>query len=445
MTAPTGATLSPTTNSLPDDAARRLRLVQRAERVLGSNWREGHRSSDGVRYAFSCPATPRYRHQWYWDSCFHALAWRHLDPARARAELRTLVRAGRLDGFIPHTAFWDRPAYWRRAPFYGTHTVFGCTATATIQTPLLALAWERVAEASPDEPGFAAEALDQLRLHYDWLARERDPDGDGLLTIILPDESGLDDSPKYDDVYGRMRHDRTGHFWLIERYRRLGYDAAEIAAHYDEHVEDVAVNVFYALALRSLSRLDPEHGAVYAARAERTESALLERCYDEGSGLFFDLAGRRERPVRVSTWSSLAPLALDGMPEDVRRRLVEEHLLHPARYRAAVGIPSVALNERSFKPGFAMWRCWRGPSWMNTSWLLVPAMQSLGYEADAERVIRSLELSVDRYGYREYYNPLTGRGLAARGFGFSTLLVDLLAQSGIDLGEPSAPGSMMAT
>ena len=133
------------------------------------------------------------------------------------------------------------------------------------------------------------------------------------------------------------------------------------------------------------------------------------------------------------------------MPEDVRRRLVEEHLLHPARYRAAVGIPSVALNERSFKPGFAMWRCWRGPSWMNTSWLLVPAMQSLGYEADAERVIRSLELSVDRYGYREYYNPLTGRGLAARGFGFSTLLVDLLAQSGIDLGEPSAPGSMMAT
>ena len=56
------------------------------------------------------------------------------------------MRAGRLDGFIPHTAFWDRPAYWRRAPFYGTHTMFGCSATATIQTPLLALAWERVAD-----------------------------------------------------------------------------------------------------------------------------------------------------------------------------------------------------------------------------------------------------------------------------------------------------------
>ncbi len=60
--------------------------------VLEANWREGRRRSDGVRYAFTCPATPRYRHQWYWDSCFHAIVWRHFDPARARAELRTLLR-----------------------------------------------------------------------------------------------------------------------------------------------------------------------------------------------------------------------------------------------------------------------------------------------------------------------------------------------------------------
>ena len=117
------------------------------------------------------------------------------------------------------------------------------------------------------------------------------------------------------------------------------------------------------------------------------------------------------------------------MPEDVRRRLVEEHLLHPRRYRRACGIPSVADRGALVQPGFAMWRCWRGPSWMNTCLAARPAMRELGYEAEAERVVRSLEVR-RRYGYREYYNPLTGRGLAARGFGFSTLLVDLLAQSG---------------
>jgi hypothetical protein len=428
---------------LPDLEPERVRdVVAAAERVLLRNWREGHRASDGLAYAFTCPATPRYRHQWYWDSCFHAIAWRHIDPARARAELRTLLRAGRLDGFIPHTSFWDRPAYWRRAPFYGTHTVFGCSATATIQTPLLALAWKLVAERSPDDPGFAVEALPQLRLHYDWLARERDPDGDGLLTIILPDESGLDDSPKYDDLYGWMRHDRPGYFWLIERCRRLGYDAARIAERYDEHVEDVAVNVFYALSLRALAQLDDERGDTYAARAEKTERALLERCYDERTGLFFDLAGRDERPLAVSTWSSLAPLALRSLPEDVRRRLVEEHLLHPRRYEAACGIPSVAIEEPSFDPGFALWRCWRGPSWMNTAWLLAPAMHDLGYPQSVG-VVASLMFAAERHGFREYYNPLTGQGLAARSFGFSTLLIDLLAQCGTGDGEPSAIRAMM--
>jgi hypothetical protein len=397
-----------------------------------------------VRYAFTCPATPRYRHQWYWDSCFHAIAWTHFDPARARAELETLVRAGRLDGFIPHTAFWDRPAYWRRAPFYGTHTVFGCSATSTIQTPLLALAWERVARASGhDAPEFATVGLPQLRLHYDWLARERDPDRDGLLTTIYPDESGLDDAPKYDRVFGPMRHDSLGHTWLIERYRRLGYDAHRIVERYDEHVEDVLVNVFYALSLRALSRLDDEHGAEYVVRAERTEAALLERCYDERTGLFFDLHGRGERLVRVSTWSSLAPLALEGLPDDVRRRLVEQQLLDGRRYLAPCGIPSVSREEPSFKPGFALWRCWRGPSWLNTAWLLVPPMRALGYLREADRIVDSLALAADRYGLREYYNPLTSRGLAARDFGMTTLLVDLFANSGTDAREPSAAARMM--
>jgi hypothetical protein len=49
---------------------------------------------------------------------------------------------------------------------------------------MLALAWEAVAEASPDDPGFATEALDALRLRHDWLDTHRDPDGDGLVNTL---------------------------------------------------------------------------------------------------------------------------------------------------------------------------------------------------------------------------------------------------------------------
>jgi len=398
-------------------------LDRAAARVLRANWREGRHAS-GLEYGYTCPAPPRYRHMWHWDSCFHAIAWRLVDPARARTELRTVLRSGRPDGFLPHTVFWDAPAGWRRAPLYATRGFLGDCRTETIGPPLLALAWELVAAASPNEPGFAGEALGELGTHLSWLARARDPDDDGLLTILVPDESGLDDSPKYEPVYGRLTHDRLGYMLLIERGRRLRWDAHALIERYDHHVEDVWMNVAYALSLRALGRLAGE--PCWARRAERVERALLERCYDERTGLFFDLAGRDERPVRVSTWSALSPLVLEGIPDDVRVRIVEEQLLDGRRYRAPVGIPSVSMQEPTFNPCWDRFRCWRGPSWVNTAWLLVPAMRRLGYEAQADRVVASLQAAIEREGFREYYDPLTGEGLGARNFGWSTLLMDLL-------------------
>jgi hypothetical protein len=242
--------------------------------------------------------------------------------------------------------------------------------------------------------GFATESLHALEAHLDWLERERDVDGDGLITILLPDDSGLDDSPKYDPAYGAYAHYKPGYFRLVARYGRLGWSAHEIAAVHDEHVEDVWVNFAYALSLRAMARLAGDDA--YARRADGVEAALLERCLDPATGLFYDLAGRAERPVQVSTWSALSPLMLDTLPDDVRRRLVEEHLLDPRRYRAAFGIPSVAMDEPSFRPGFDRWRTWRGPSWMNVAWLLTPALRDLGHDDDADRIAAGMSDAVSR-------------------------------------------------
>ncbi|UTI67130.1 hypothetical protein NBH00_07015 [Paraconexibacter antarcticus] len=418
----TTSTTTTTTAIAPADAAA---LRAEAQRVLDGNWREGVRRRDGVPFAYTCPSTPRYRHMWHWDSCFHAIARAGLDPVRARAELRTVLRTADPDGFLPHTVFWNHPVGWRRAPFYATRHVLGSTRTETIDPPLLAVAWERVAAVSAtDDPGFATEALPLLARHLDWLEHHRDPDGDGLLTILLPDESGVDDSPKYDPVYGRYAHHRMGSFLLIENARRFGWDSRRVIASTDLHVEDVLVTVAYALSLHAMARMTgDEH---YARRAARAEQALLDKCLDPGTGLFLDLAGRQEKAVRVSTWTALAPLALPGIPDDVKHRLVEEHVLHPRRYGAAVGIPSVAMEEPSFNPRFDRWRCWRGPSWVNTAWLLVPALRELGFVEAADAIVRGHVTAALRDGLREYYDPRDGAGMAARDFGWSALLVDMV-------------------
>ena len=142
-------------------AADAARLRDAAGRMLQANWCEGV-TRDGVEYAYTRPDRVKYPDQFFWDSCFHAVAWSHIDPARARRELRTLVAAQRPDGLIGHTVFWRAGCAWR-APSRTTSSRRSDGSTATIQPPLLAWAWAEVADRSPDDPGFRAEGLAPLR------------------------------------------------------------------------------------------------------------------------------------------------------------------------------------------------------------------------------------------------------------------------------------------
>jgi len=58
---------------------------------------------------------------------------------------------------------------------------------------------------------------------------------------------------------------------------------------------------------------------------------------------------------------------------------------------------------------------------------LVPGLRRLGEHEEADRIVHGLATAALRSGLREYYDPLTGRGLGARGFGWSALVTDLAA------------------
>jgi len=186
---------------------------------------------------------------------------------------------------------------------------------------------------------------------------------------------------------------------------------------------------------------EPGGEGPHGRRARRTETALLERCLDPRTGLFLDLAGRGERPVPVSTWSALAPLALgDAIPADVRLRLAEEHLLHPRRYRAACGIPSVAMEEPAFNPAWNRFRTWRGPSWVNTAWLLVPGLDALGLRTEGDRILPPWRGPRWRAGCASTTTRTRGPGSAratSAGRRCSTTSPPL---AGVDGGRPRAAG-----
>ena len=383
-------------------------IRRRCESVLRQNWREGTRAADGHPFAFTCPSPGRYPWQWYWDSCFHAIAWRRFDPARSRRELESLLATQRDDGFIGHTIFWQEPLRGSRRYTYNVVSHKDLT-TSSIQPPLLAWAW-RIAVGDPaDEPRIARQ--------HEWLQEHRTLDDDGLLWIVAPDESGLDASNQFDAIWGRRAHGLPGFLGLVHRNRRLGFDLRRIAAAGGPVCCEVVTNVLYNLARLALGlpSLTP---------------ALIERSYDEAMGLF--VARSRPAPARTPalTIAALAPLALPDLPEDIGRRLVEEHLLDPGRFWTPVPPPSVSLQEPSFSVNdrgrFRQRRYWRGPTWVNTAWLCWLGLVRLGYDQAAADLADRLGAAVAQAGLREYYDPYTGAEMGAQDFGWSSLVLELL-------------------
>jgi hypothetical protein len=387
--------------SLPQDL--RTEFVRLVGRVLGANWIEGQRGD--VPYAYTRPSPARYPWQWYWDSCFAAIAWRRFHPKRPRAELETLLRASRADGFVGHIVFWHPVSLWRS--LYYNVASRSAPMTGTIQPPLLAWAW-RIAVGDP-------VAAPEIARHHEWLRSNRDLEGDGLLWLVQPDESGLDSSPKFDPLWGRRAHARWGFPFLVARNRRLGWDARRVRDAGGPILCEVVTNVLWGLG-----RL--------AMREPSITPALVERLWDEERGLFLDEAQPGGQRPAVETWAALAPLALPDLPEAIGRRLVEEHLLDPKRFWLPVPPSSVSAAEPSFEPGRGRgWkrRYWRGPTWVNAAWLLWLGLVRLGYEEPARRMAEDLGATILRQGLCEYYNPLTGEGLGATDFAWTSLILEM--------------------
>ncbi len=377
--------------------------------TLRRNQRDGSR--DGVRYRYTAPSSGRYPWQWYWDSCFAAIAWRRFDPDRARAELETLLEAATHDGFIGHTVFWGEPVTRVRGLFYNVRSRQDFM-TATVQPPLLAWAW-RIAVGDP-------RTVSGIVRHHEWIEQDRALDGDGLLWIIQPDESGLDASPKFDSAFGWRSDGLPGFPLLVRRNRRLGFDIRRIEADGGPIVCGTAMNV-----LHGLSRL--------ALGQPSITPKIVERLYDERAGLFHQLVRRspKHHPARHQpiTWAALSPLALPDLPEDIGRRLIEQHLLDPKSFWLPVPPPSVSATDPSFSRRdrwLFLRRYWRGPTWINAGWLLWLGLRRLGYDLEAAEMARRLAAAVAAEGLREYYDPFTGKGMGAADFSWSALIMELV-------------------
>ena len=407
----------------------RPELELAAQDILLGNLRRGTAEWNGQEYSFVVPSLTGYPFQWFWDSCFHAIALIYIDLNQAKAELDTLMSAALTNGFIPHIIFWESE---KRDYFLSRNLVatINPNFSSTIQPPILAYAVERVYHATGDE-AFLQRSLPVLVKYYRWLKENRDPDGDGLLAIIQPEEAGTDCSPKYDEILGLTDLSNKGFIEALNKiyssYELIRSDETGMLNADVFHVEDVLVNSIYALGLQSLARLlgNSIESLEFRDDASKTMESLVNKCWDVDTEAFLDLNGLQEIPNRTVTISSLMPIILPDLSPDIVKRLVEKWIISEDHFWLPYPLPSVPASNSKFIPGDPHGFIWRGPSWINTNWFITKGLKLHGYQELADDISAKSLACIQKSGFREYYNPYTGEGLGAKSFGWSTLILDM--------------------
>lgn len=395
-----------------------------------------------------------YPHQWSWDAAFVAVGLAYVNVPRACAELDGLFAGQWRTGMLPHIVFDpDEIDYFPDAGRWAcsdlTDDAPDAPRTSGIcQPPVHALAVERIAQITDRRDPATQEAVDRwlpgaydhLLAWHRYLATRRDPSGSGLLTIHHGWESGMDNSPRWDAVYGRVQvgpdlpgyqrrdtavvHDASQrptdreydrYLWIVEQLKRANYDDERIQASVDFRVTDVFMSAIFAAANDALARLAERvgrnDGAELGEYADRFRRGVVASV-DHELGLALDTDLRTGETLRVQTLAGFAPLVCGGQDASEQRRMVEllessDWLGHP-QLRWPV-LPSTSPSSPDFRPR----AYWRGPSWPVMDWFFVWSLESRGEHDVAGRLQDAALAQLGDGSLAEYYEPLTGEGLGS--------------------------------
>ncbi|MDP2641883.1 MAG: hypothetical protein Q8P21_01150 [bacterium] len=396
-------------------------IEREAHRIL----KENRQATNGYHYTLPSPRS--YPYQWLWDSCFHAIALSHLEPEAAKDELRPLVSKQFEDGMIPHMIYWQDGDLHKYE--------WGKDGTSAItQPPMIAYAVEHIYNRGGDK-AFLMEIYPSLWKFYKYLIEKRDPRGNHLAGIINPDESGEDNSPRFDVVLGAdSRISLDDHLkkrlTLIEENIKCNFDAENCMRNHF-WVKDVPFNSILVANLESLERLALALGIERDAEFCRNNILLVKaamRKFMYEDGVFWSTYGIDYKKIKVATWAHFAPLFAGIYSQEEASAVVKTYLLDENTFKSPFGIRTVSKQEPSYQSSAESFS-WRGPIWFAPHWFIYKGLARYqGFESEREMILDASAALLEREGFRECYNPETGEGMGAENFTWGALVTDMMEE-----------------
>jgi len=279
---------------------------------------------------------------------------------------------------------------------------------------------------TPERRSWYRQMYPHLVRYHEWLYADRDPHKEGLVVLLHPYESGLDNTPPaisemrkhstplwiraierahLDGLVNKVRRD-THHvlpdqrmsnveamaYWAaLRRLRRKAYNSEAILSRSLFAVEDLAFN---CILIRANTLLKEIAAAIKKELPEELQTNMqqtqdaLEQLWDDTAGQYYNRSFVSHKLIEESTIATLLPLYAGTIDDDIAKRLLE--LLKSSKWFGAPWpVPSVPLNS----PYFDQFRYWQGPSWINTNWLIIDGLRRNGFDDEARELKdRTMEL-----------------------------------------------------
>lgn len=386
-----------------------------------------NRRSQG-EFQYTIPSQNLYPYQWLWDSCFHAIIMSHFDIPSAKKELLSVTSKQLDNGMLPHILFWEGKAPTESQ--FLNQIDWGLKDRSTItQPPIIAYAVWKVYSKDKDKE-FLKKIYPSLRKYFFYLLKDRDPRGHHLAGITTPDESGEDNSPRFDSLLNlppiqTEAENFKRRLELVEENRKCDFEAGFCMKNFF-WVKDVPFNAILVENLKNLSDIALEIGEDNDADLFLEQSLAVKhamRTLMLEDGIFYSTWGEDYKKIKVMTWAIFTPLFAGVATPDEADNLVKNHLLNPQEFLAEYPVPSVAMSEKSFAPDLM----WRGPTWISANWFIYKGLKKYGFDKEAKEILKSCQTLLEKTGFREYFNPLNGDGGGAKGFTWGGLVLDMLA------------------
>ncbi len=324
-----------------------------------------------------------------WDCFFDSLLTSLEDEGQTAAGIHAILSSQTPTGLVPNMASGNGTTPDRSEPPVASYVVW------------------KVYQRREDR-ALLDWAYPRLKKYHEWWLNDRgdgqpwrDGNRDGLLELgsdrgsgstvggrgTLQDakyESGMDDSPMYDDVV---------------------YDPHT----YTMNLADVGLNSLYTLDAECLSKIaailgKDEDSRKFAADYEQHRQLVREKLWNEKDGIYENRYWDGRFSNRLSPTNFYPLLAGIATPEQAAR-MIKEHLLNPQEFWGKYVAPTIARNDPAFHDQFY----WRGDIWAPTDYLLYEGVNRYRFDDVAlEYAEKSYDLFMDdwrgnQHDDEEYY------------------------------------------